>query len=75
MFQPTPDKPFVATTCAIDMYQQETIIAGLRVLQERARHQGGLDYLQVFESDKPESLMFIEDPPGGEITALVPSDY
>lgn len=47
MFQPTPEKPFVATPAAIDMYQQETIIECLRILQQKAVEHGGLDYLQV----------------------------
>lgn len=58
------------------MYQQETIIQCLIILQERARDQQGIDYLQVFEDDsKPQNLWFIEDGPGGAITALLPSDY
>ena len=76
MFQPGPDKPFVATPDAIAMYQHETILACLLILQAKAREHGGLDYLQVFEaSDKPEHLWMIEDGPGGAITALLPSNY
>jgi hypothetical protein len=38
-------------------------------------HQG-LDYLQLFEDEtKSENLWFIEDDPGGAITALLPSDH
>ena len=75
-FRPTPDKPFVATPAAIAAYQAETICHCLSVLQNMDDRFGGLDYVQVFEDpDKPESLWFIEDGPGGAITALLPSDY
>lgn len=41
-----------------------------------AEQHGGIDYLQVFEDEsKSEALWFIEDGPGGAITALLPSDY
>lgn len=76
MFQPTPDKPFVATRAAIDMYTQETIVACWQVLRQLADEHQGLDYLQVFESDQhEENLWYIEDGEGGAITALLPSDY
>lgn len=76
MFQPGPEKPFVATPPAIAMYQHDTIVACLGVLRELADRYQGLDYLQVFDDpDKPESLWFIEDGAGGAITALLPSDY
>lgn len=76
MFQPSADKPFVATRAAIAMYQTEIIISCLGVLRQKADEHAGLDYLQVFESDEyPESLWFIEDGTGGAITALLPSDY
>jgi hypothetical protein len=75
-FRPGPDKPFVATPAAIEMYQHETIIHCLRVLQEQARRFNGIDYLQVFvDIDKDKNLWMIEDGPGGAITALLPSDY
>jgi hypothetical protein len=73
MFQPSREKPFVATPLAIAMYQHETIIACLRILQKQAQVHGGLDYLQVFEdAERDEALWIIE---GGAITALMPSDY
>jgi hypothetical protein len=75
LFRPSLDKPFLATPAAIECYG-ETVLACLAVLQARARTQSGLDYLQVFEdSSKPEPLWFIDDGPGGAITALMPSDY
>jgi hypothetical protein len=75
-FQPGPDKPFVATPRAIEAYQSEVIIACLRVLQDQAILHNGLDYLQVFEApDDREDLWYIEDGPGGAITALLPTDY
>ena len=75
-FQPGPEKPFVATPAAIEMYSHEVIVACWGVLREFADKHDGLDYLQVFEdSDKAESLWFIEDGDGGPITALLPSDY
>lgn len=76
MFQPSPDKPFVATPAAIELYSREVIIGCWNVLRQRADEHSGLDYLQVFESDDhDEDLWFIEDGPGGAITALLPSDY
>ncbi|MBL8826271.1 MAG: hypothetical protein JNM18_04745 [Planctomycetaceae bacterium] len=76
MFLPTAEKPFVATRPAIALYQQETILACLRLLRDMADRYQGLDYLQVFEDpDKEEALWFIEDDTGGAITALLPSDY
>ena len=76
MFQPSEEKPFVATPPAMALYQRETIIACLRILQEQAVRKQGLDYLQVFDDpDRDEALWFIEDDIGGAITALLPSDY
>lgn len=76
MFVPNAEKPFVATPAAIEMYGQETILACLQVLQQSAIEHIGLDYLQVFEDTaKDEKLWFIEDGPGGAITALLPTDY
>jgi hypothetical protein len=76
LFQPGPEKPFLATPAAIEMYTQETILACLKLLQQKANEHQGLDYLQVFEDkNKPENLWFIEDGPGGAITALLPSDH
>lgn len=76
MFRPGPDKPFVATPAAIEMYRTEVILACFRVLREKADEHQGLDYLQIFEDEnKPEGLWFIEDGDGGAITALLPSDY
>ena len=74
--QPGPEKPLVATPAAIAMYTHEAILACLGVLRKKAYQHGGLDYLQVFvDSEKAENLWFIEDGPGGAITALLPSDY
>ncbi len=76
MFRPSEDKPFVATHAAIEMYQVDTILKCLAVLQAHAVANGGLDYLQVFTDEtKPENLWYIEDDGGGAITALLPSDY
>ena len=73
-FRPTPDKPFVATPAALAAYGDE-VVRCLGYLRGMAEAHSGLDYLQVFESNKPEPLWFIEDGPGGAITALLPSDY
>jgi hypothetical protein len=75
MFQPGPEKPFVATRGAIDKFQHETIIACLRILQQEAAKNDGIDYLQVFESPDGDRLWFIEDGEGGAITALIPEEY
>lgn len=76
MFLPGPEKPFVATPAAISMYTHQVILACWQVLRQKADEHNGLDYLQVFESDEhDEKLWFIEDGPGGAITALLPSDY
>jgi hypothetical protein len=75
-FRPSEEKPFVATRAAIDAYGEELIVRCFGYLRAQAEVHKGLDYLQVFEfPDKPEPLWFIEDGPGGAITALLPSDY
>lgn len=78
LFRPSAEKPFLSTPAAIELYQHETILACLAVLQRKAIEKQGLDYLQVFDgeaSGKPENLWYIEDGEGGAITALLPSDY
>lgn len=76
MFLPGPNKPFLATPAAIEMYSHEVIIECWKLLRGMANQYHGIDYLQVFESnDHDENLWFIEDGPGGAITALLPSDY
>jgi hypothetical protein len=73
MFQPGPEKPFVATPAAIAMYR-DAVYRCLVNLQELARKKCGLDYFQVFEDpDKPQALWFMEDE--AAITALLPSDH
>ncbi len=69
MFQPSPEKPFVATPAAIEAYQHETIMQCLRLLQEQAKKYEGIDYLQVFKSVDPsrEDLWFMEDGPGAQL--------
>jgi hypothetical protein len=74
-FTPSADKPFLATPAALDAYGADTVLDCLLRLRTAAVRHQGLDYLQVFQSDKPEPLWFIEDGPGGAITALLPSDY
>ena len=74
-FRPSADKPLVATPAALDLYG-DTIPACLTILQGLAAVHRGIDRLQVFKDpEKPEALWFIEDGPGGAITALLPSDY
>lgn len=76
MFQPSQDKPLVATHAAIAIYGRATILRCAALLCSKADEHQGLDYAQVFESDAhPENLWFIEDGPGGAITALLPPDY
>ena len=76
MFRPGPEKPLVATPAAIALYSNEVIMACWQILHRKAEEHGGLDYLQVFvDESKMEHLWFIEDGPGGAITALLPSDY
>jgi len=75
-FQPTAEKPFLATPAAITAFGIETILVCLREVQQQARRNRGLDYLQVFvDQATDQRLWFIEDGPGGAITALLPSDY
>jgi len=75
-FRPSADKPFLATPAAIAEYGQLHILRCLGYLWGQAEIHNGLDYLQVFQSpEKAEPLWFIEDGPGGAITALLPSDY
>ena len=76
MFQPSLEKPFVATPAAIEAFGQPIIIQCLGELQQKADQHWGLDYLQVFaEPETQRRLWFIEDGDGGAITALLPSDY
>lgn len=76
MFRPGLEKPLVATPAAIELYTHEVIVACWQVLSRKADEHNGIDYLQVFEDEsKSENLWFIEDGPGGAITALLPSDY
>ena len=76
MFQPSAEKPFVATPAAIEQFGESTIIDCLRFLQSKAITCQGLDYLQVFEiTGTNKHLWFIEDGDGGAITALLPDDY
>jgi hypothetical protein len=76
-FQPSPEKPFLATAAAIEAHQMETIQRCLAVLQEQAKRYGGIDYLQIFKNVDPNKpdLWIIEDGDGGAITALLPDDY
>lgn len=76
-FQASPDKPLLATPGAVEAYSLETIEACYRLLNQLAILHGGLDYLQVYESSDPktENLWFIEDGPGGAITALLQTEY
>jgi len=75
LFRPSRDKPFLATPAALSLYG-DAIPACLASLQTLALVHNGLDYLQVFtDPEKAEALWFIEDGPGGAITALLPSDY
>jgi hypothetical protein len=75
-FRPSAEKPFVATLAAIAAYGEDEICRCLGYLRGQAEIHKGLDYLQVFECPgKSEPLWFIEDGPGGAITALLPSDY
>ena len=74
-FRPNPDKPFLATPAAMATYGVD-VVTCLAMLQRKAAVFDGIDYLQVFEDyAKGEPLWFIEDGPGGAITALLPSDY
>ncbi len=75
-FQPSSEKPFLATPAAIAAYQEETILECLELLQSEAEKHNGIDYFRVFcDPDKAEDLWIIEDGVGGAITALLPSDY
>jgi hypothetical protein len=75
-FRPAADKPFAATPAALEAFGLETVLACLARLQRQAAIHQGLDSLQVFEDrQSKQRLWFIEDGPGGCITALLPSDY
>ena len=74
-FRPGPHKLFVTTRGAIDRFSQETVVACLRILQEKAEEHDGIAYLQVFESADGDQLWFIEDGGGSVIIALLPGEY
>ena len=74
------EKNFVSTRAAYHVFGPELLFACLLWLQAEASKRQGLDYLQVFENlckleYDGHNLWFIEDGPGGAITALLPSDY
>jgi hypothetical protein len=74
-FQPTPEKPVLATPDALAAYG-DAVWPCLRVLQRLAKEHQGIDYLQVFtDPTKPEPLWFVEDGDKGAITAILPSEY
>ncbi len=76
LFQPSDEKPFLATPAAIGIFGKDTIVHCLRTLRQKAQEHQGLDYLQVFEDPQThERLWFIEDGDGGAITALLPSEH
>jgi hypothetical protein len=75
MFQPSAEKPLLATPGAIQEHTLERIVACLERLQHLAKVHNGIDYLEVFENDDGPDLWFIEDGEGGAITALLPSEY
>ena len=67
-------KPFHATPGAIEMFSPPVLVVCLVELQELAVAQGGLDYLQVYETKgDSQNLWFIED--AQVVTALLPSEY
>ena len=73
-FRPSADKPLLVTPAALAAYGDD-VVRCLGYLRGKAVAHNGLDYLQVFTSEGSEPLWFIEDGPGGAITALLPSDY
>lgn len=76
MFQPSAEKPLVATPGAIEEFSQVTVGNCWRVLNNLAKDKQGIDYLQVFVRNGDNSkLWFIEDGDGGAITALTPDEY
>lgn len=67
-------KQFVATPGALEEFGSGVILSCLFELQDLARRQEGLQYLQVYEKAKGgATLWFIED--GQAVTALLPSEY
>jgi hypothetical protein len=75
-FQPGPEKPFVITSGALEMYGKATVLECLQVLQDAAKQHDGLEKGQAFEDpERPQPLWFIEDGRGRAITALLPSEY
>ena len=77
-FVPTPTDQFSATQAAIDLYSRQTIVECLKLLQQEAKRNNGLDWLQVFDDpDKRSALWFIEEreDPSVRVTALLPEDY
>ena len=76
-FQASSEKPLLATPGAIDAYSMDAIVQCYLLLNHIARERNGIDYLQIFvdQEDQNEDLWFIEDGPGGAITALLRSEY
>lgn len=76
MFQPSAEKPLVATPGAIETFSMETVVDCWKVLHDLAREHNGIDYLQVFTRETDGArLWYIEDGDGGAITGLLPEEY
>jgi hypothetical protein len=73
MFDPQ-EKPFVATSGAMDCFGSTVILKCLRQVREKAAVHAGLIYFQKFLiGPESKTLWMIED--GRAITALLPKEY
>ena len=75
MFQPSAEKPLLATPEVVRVHTMEELMACLARVQHLAQVHNGADYLQVFKDDESgERVFLIEDGPGGAITFCLPEE-
>jgi hypothetical protein len=76
MFSTDAKKAFVATTAAVERFGREAILKCLYFLQELARKEKGLAYVQIFDAeDGGEALWFADELYGdGVLMAFLASE-
>lgn len=76
MFEPSREKPIVATTAALATFGPVVIAGCIQVLQRKAKQHHGIDRLQIFTTGEAGKVdLWFIDGPGEAITAMLPSDY
>ena len=74
MFRTNEEKELYLTERCMRVYAYDVILACWQVLAEKAEQHGGLESLQIFESEENvQELWFLEGP--FTIDAMLQSDY